>query len=314
MRPSERRSVAPLPRILDTGTIQVPVSLRRFVFPLRLVGARLRAGGERALLIALGVAAGAAVLAAVLGGRLVMQDRALAARDRAAPARRPRGPGQLERCRRQLPATEPRGRAPATQGDRRRSGRRNAVPRIVDPGAPGQPARRRRPRPLRAPDLGPAAGELRACTLRGPAARGRRADPVHAGAASGRGRARRAEAGCADRPVRVARTADGDDRAGSSLPHAPTVAGRDRQRNRRALSHDGARDLLPLVCLVRSGAKRRHPPLVGRRLLGARPTHLGATGGEPGRVRRHCSHGDADGGQGLLDRRLATPACASDQA
>ena len=54
------------------------MSLRRFAFPLRLVGARLRAGGERALLIALGVAAGAAVLAAVLGGRLVMQDRSLA--------------------------------------------------------------------------------------------------------------------------------------------------------------------------------------------------------------------------------------------
>jgi hypothetical protein len=54
------------------------VSLRRIAFPLRLVGARLGSGGGRALLIALGVAAGAAVLAAVLGGRLVMQDRSLA--------------------------------------------------------------------------------------------------------------------------------------------------------------------------------------------------------------------------------------------
>jgi hypothetical protein len=52
--------------------------MRRIAFPLRLVGARLAAGGERSLLIALGVAAGAAVLAAVLGGRLVMQDRSLA--------------------------------------------------------------------------------------------------------------------------------------------------------------------------------------------------------------------------------------------
>src|SRR6476661_2901775 len=43
-----------------------------------LVGARLGAGGERALLVAVGVVAGAAVLAAVLAGRLVMQDRALA--------------------------------------------------------------------------------------------------------------------------------------------------------------------------------------------------------------------------------------------
>jgi hypothetical protein len=56
----------------------VPVSMRRIAFPLRLVGARLATGGERVLLIAFGVAAGAAVLAAVLGGRLVMQDRALA--------------------------------------------------------------------------------------------------------------------------------------------------------------------------------------------------------------------------------------------
>jgi hypothetical protein len=52
--------------------------MRRIAFPLRLVGARLTSGGDRAFLIVLGVAAGAAVLAAVLGGRLVMQDRSLA--------------------------------------------------------------------------------------------------------------------------------------------------------------------------------------------------------------------------------------------
>src|SRR5581483_3046307 len=52
--------------------------LRRFAFPLRLVAARVAAGGERLVLVALGVVAGAAVLAAVLAGRLVMQDRALA--------------------------------------------------------------------------------------------------------------------------------------------------------------------------------------------------------------------------------------------
>jgi hypothetical protein len=56
----------------------VSPSLRRVGFPLRLVGARLRAGGERLALVAVGVIAGAAVLAAVLAGRLVMQDRALA--------------------------------------------------------------------------------------------------------------------------------------------------------------------------------------------------------------------------------------------
>src|SRR5581483_4485221 len=51
--------------------------LRRFAFPLRLVAARLAVGGERLVLVSVGVVAGAAVLAAVLAGRLVMQDRAL---------------------------------------------------------------------------------------------------------------------------------------------------------------------------------------------------------------------------------------------
>ena len=52
--------------------------LHRIGYPLRLVGARLAAGGNRLVLVAIGVVAGAAVLAAVLAGRLVMQDRALA--------------------------------------------------------------------------------------------------------------------------------------------------------------------------------------------------------------------------------------------
>jgi FtsX-like permease family protein len=56
----------------------VSLSLRRVAYPLRLVLARLTAGGERLVLVSFGVVAGAAVLAAVLGGRLVMQDRALA--------------------------------------------------------------------------------------------------------------------------------------------------------------------------------------------------------------------------------------------
>lgn len=54
------------------------MSLRRIVYPLGLAAARLRTGGGRLGLVALGVVAGAAVLAAVLAGRLVMQDRALA--------------------------------------------------------------------------------------------------------------------------------------------------------------------------------------------------------------------------------------------
>jgi hypothetical protein len=53
------------------------VVLRRITFPLRLARARLAAGGERLALVTVGVVAGAAVLAAVLAGRLVMQDRSL---------------------------------------------------------------------------------------------------------------------------------------------------------------------------------------------------------------------------------------------
>jgi hypothetical protein len=68
-----------LPDSLDTSRVEVLVSqIVRIFFPLRLVRARLGAGGERLVLVAIGVVAGAAVLAAVLAGRLVMQDRALA--------------------------------------------------------------------------------------------------------------------------------------------------------------------------------------------------------------------------------------------
>jgi hypothetical protein len=52
--------------------------LRRALYPLLLVRARLGGGGERLLLVAGGVLAGAAILAAVLAGRLVMQDRSVA--------------------------------------------------------------------------------------------------------------------------------------------------------------------------------------------------------------------------------------------
>ncbi len=51
--------------------------LRRIWFPLRLARSRLGAGGERLALVAVGIIAGSAVLAAVLAGRLVMQDRSL---------------------------------------------------------------------------------------------------------------------------------------------------------------------------------------------------------------------------------------------
>jgi hypothetical protein len=52
-------------------------SFRRLTYPLRLAALRLGSGGPRLALVAVGIVAGAAVLAAVLGGRLVMQDRAL---------------------------------------------------------------------------------------------------------------------------------------------------------------------------------------------------------------------------------------------
>jgi len=52
--------------------------LRQASFPLRLARARILAGGESRLLVGVGVLAGSAAIAAVLGGRLVMQDRSLA--------------------------------------------------------------------------------------------------------------------------------------------------------------------------------------------------------------------------------------------
>lgn len=62
-------------------------ALRRTLFPLQLVARRLPAGGQRLALVAVGIVAGAAVIAAVLGGRLVMQDRALTqAESRLTPA------------------------------------------------------------------------------------------------------------------------------------------------------------------------------------------------------------------------------------
>ncbi len=62
------------------------MAVRRFVFPVRLARARVGAGGERLALVAVGIVAGAAAIAAVLGGRLVMQDRSLADATRQLPA------------------------------------------------------------------------------------------------------------------------------------------------------------------------------------------------------------------------------------
>src|SRR5919109_5631483 len=52
-------------------------ALRRIGFPLRLAWARLTRRGERVLLVAFGIAAGAALLSAVLAGSLVAQDRSV---------------------------------------------------------------------------------------------------------------------------------------------------------------------------------------------------------------------------------------------
>src|SRR5438105_9440197 len=53
-------------------------ALRRIAYPLRLAWIRLARRGERVVLVALGIAAGAALLASVLAGSLVAQDKSLA--------------------------------------------------------------------------------------------------------------------------------------------------------------------------------------------------------------------------------------------
>jgi hypothetical protein len=64
-------------------------TLRRLATPLRLARARLARRLERVALVALGIAAGAAMLAAVLGGSLLARDRSLErATNRIAPADR----------------------------------------------------------------------------------------------------------------------------------------------------------------------------------------------------------------------------------
>src|SRR5207244_4681455 len=52
-------------------------AVRRIAFPLRLAWMRLVRRAERMLLVLFGIAAGAALLAAVLAGSLVAQDRSV---------------------------------------------------------------------------------------------------------------------------------------------------------------------------------------------------------------------------------------------
>jgi hypothetical protein len=64
-------------------------ALRRIAYPLGLAWARLTRRAERVVLVALGIAAGAALLAAVLAGSLIAQDRSVErATDRLAPTER----------------------------------------------------------------------------------------------------------------------------------------------------------------------------------------------------------------------------------
>jgi hypothetical protein len=59
--------------------------IRRALYPVRLAGSRLRARTGRTVLVAFGVATGAAALAAVLAGSVVAQDRSLARATAAVP-------------------------------------------------------------------------------------------------------------------------------------------------------------------------------------------------------------------------------------
>src|SRR3954465_10834384 len=69
----------------DDSFIRV-TALRRIAYPLRLAWARLLRRGERVLLVLFGIAAGAALLAAVLAGSLVAQDRSVARATARVPA------------------------------------------------------------------------------------------------------------------------------------------------------------------------------------------------------------------------------------
>ncbi len=71
---------------LDFCRSTMGAGLRQLLFPIRLARSRLGAGGERLFLVAVGIVAGAAAIAAVLSGRLVMQDRSLAQATAALPA------------------------------------------------------------------------------------------------------------------------------------------------------------------------------------------------------------------------------------
>ena len=131
--------------------------------------------------------------------------------------------------------------------------RGDALPRGVDPAAPRQPPRRRRPRPLRPARLGTAADAVHAVALRGAAPAGRRPDPVDAAPAADRGRPRGRSSptrrshrsSCRRRRPRWSRRPFATTRRSPSpIVIANGVAGLSRQHR--------ARDVLPLVRVVRA--------------------------------------------------------------
>ncbi len=151
---------------------------------------------------------------------------------------------------------------------------------------------------------------VRALALRGAAAEGRRADSLDAEPAARRRRPGHPEARRADRAVRAARAAHRDGRAGRPLPHATAEPDRDRERHRRALAHERARDVLPLVRVVRADAERRRSPVDGRCVLGAGAEGDRPARGEPGRVPGDRAHRHAVGGRVVVDCRSSPPAAS----
>ncbi len=172
----------------------------------------------------------------------------------------------MDRRRRPVLATRRDGLADGALRHGAAAGRGDALPRGLDPGTAGQPARGERPRPLRPAGLGPSADDLRAVTLRGPAPERERADPVDEGPAPDRGRPGRVEAGRSDRPVRLAHAAHRAGRTGDPVPHPAALSARDRERRRRVVRHDRAADVLPVVCLVPAARPQRPAPLERQRV------------------------------------------------
>src|SRR5215208_3450295 len=229
-------------------------------------------------------------------------------RGREAPARGAHRPGRVvRRARRDVALARPRGGAGDRAADGARGGARDALPRGADRRAPRQPARRRRARTLGAAPVGSPAAAVRAVALRGAAAPGSRAAPVEADPAPRRGRVGDGEAGRAVRAVHRP-GANGAGRAGCPLPHAAAGAGRAGGRCRRALARARARDLLPLVRLVRPRRLRGRPPLgdgrvpaLARPAAGDRRRALGPVPGDR-------ADGATRGGKSVFARRVAAAA------